>query len=133
MTEAEMLEAISDFRIEFADVAEVEERPLTERLRAIFFRPTNPDAASAVLLVGMSDVVLETGKGGRFELDLDDEPLEILRAVAAGRVKETTNLLGTTCHVFLADGTERKSTRAFNWTLLGGPTRRYEAWRSSKD
>jgi hypothetical protein len=130
MTETEMMEAISVLRAEFADVAEVEEQQLTDRLRAISFRPTNPDAARAVLIVGISDVVVEIGRAGRFELDLDEEPLEIVRATAVGRVTEKTTVLGTTCRVLLVDGTEKKSTRLFNWTVLGGSTRQYAAWRS---
>jgi hypothetical protein len=68
------------------------------------------------------------GRGGRFDLDLDDEPVEILRASATGQVEETTNVLGTTCHFRLADLTEQKSTRLFNWTIRGGLTREYVAW-----
>lgn len=124
-----MLDAISDFRAEAADAAEVEERQLTDGLRAFSFRPTRPSAASVTLVVSARDVVVTIGSGGRFELDLDEEPLEILRAAAAGQVEETTNVLGTTCHVRLASGTEQKSTRLFNWTLRGGLTRRYAAWR----
>lgn len=133
MTEAEMMEALAEFRSEFADVAEVDEQQLTNRLRAVMFRPTNPDAARATLCVGPADVVLMIGKHGRFELDLDEEPLELLRAAAAGRVNEKTTLLGSTCRVLLADGTETKSTRLFNWTVLGGSPRQYVAWRSSAD
>jgi hypothetical protein len=132
MTEAEMLEVIYDFRDEVTDVAEVKERQLNDRLRAISFRPTNPDAAGVTLLVSASEVVVQIGRGGRFELDLDEEPVEILQAAAAGRVEERTNALGTTCHVRLADGTEQKSTRLFNWTIRGGLTRGYAPWRSPR-
>jgi hypothetical protein len=130
MTETEMMEAISDLRAEFADVAEVEEVQLTDRLRAVSFRPTNPNAARAVLIVGISEVVVEIGSHGRFELDLDEEPLEILRAAAAGSVQEKTTVLGTTCRVRLADGSQQKSTRLFNWTIPGG-NRQYAPWRPS--
>jgi hypothetical protein len=139
MTEAEMLEAISDFRREFADVAEVEERQLNDRLRAITFRPTNPTAADVWLCVSAWEVVLGIGKGGRFELDLDEEPMEILRAAAAGRVEETTRRFSVMTRVWLSDGrVERTSVMrlADLWTRwsarqYGGKrvTRRYAPWR----
>jgi hypothetical protein len=133
MTEAEMMEAIANFRTETADFAEVEDRRLTDGLRAIRFRPTNSNAVWVTLIVSARDVVMQVGGGGRFELDLDEEPVDILRAAAAGRVEEKTTVLGTTCRVFLADGSERKSTRLFNWTIRGGLTRQYVAWRPSED
>jgi hypothetical protein len=141
MTEAEMLEVISDFRSEFADVAEVEERQLTDRLRAITFRPANPDAAQVTLFVSVWDVVLQVGKGGRFELDLDEEPVEILRATAAGRVEETTRRFSVKTRVWLADGTVEKTgvmSVADLWTRRSGrryggkrATRQYAPWRLS--
>jgi hypothetical protein len=51
MSESEMMEVISDFRAEVADVAEVEEQQLTDRLRSIHFRPRNPDAIGVWLAV----------------------------------------------------------------------------------
>jgi hypothetical protein len=120
-----MLEVISEFRAEVADVAEVEERHLTDRLRAISFRPTNPSAVGVTLFVSAWEVVVQIASG-RFELDLDENDrllvAKLLNAAAAGGVEERTNLLGTTCHVRLADGTQ-KSTRLFNWTIRGGLTR----------
>jgi hypothetical protein len=133
MTEAEMMDLISDFRSEVSDVAAVEERQLADRLRAVSFQPTNPNAVRVTLIVGPREVVVTIGSGGRFELDLDEEPIVILRAAAAGQVEERTNVLGTTCYVRLADGTEQRSTRLFNWTIRGGLTRRYAAWRSPGD
>jgi hypothetical protein len=140
MTEAEMLEVISDFHSEFADVAEVEERQLTDRLRAITFRPTNPNAARATLIVGVSDVVLEIGRCGRFELNLDEEPVQLLRAAAAGRVEETTRRFSIMVRVWLPDGTVEKTSvmrLADLWTRrsarhYGGKraTRQYAPWRS---
>jgi hypothetical protein len=141
MTEAEMLEVLSDFRSEFADVAEVEERQLTDRLRAITFRPTNPDAAGVTLFVSAWDVVLQIGKGGRFELDLDEEPVQLLRAAAAGHVEETTRRFSVKTRVRLPDGTSEKTGVmhvADLWTRrsarrYGGKrtTRRYAPWRPS--
>jgi len=136
MTEAEMMEVISDFRAEVADVAEVEDRQLNDRLRAVTFQPANPNAVRVTLIVSAWEVVVQIASG-RFELDLgeNDRQLvaELLQAAAAGRVEERTNVLGTTCHVRLADGAEQKSTRLFNWTIRGGLTRPYAAWRSPRN
>lgn len=136
-----MMEAISEFGAEVADVAEIEERQLTDGLRAISFLPANSSAVGATLIVSASQVVVQIGSGGRFELDLDEEPLEILRAAAAGRVEETTRRFSVTTRVWLSDGTAKKTSVMWVADLWTRPSarrhggkrasRHYQPWRPS--
>jgi hypothetical protein len=111
---AAVWDVISSFRDEVGDVAEVEERQLTDRLRSIRFRPTNPEAAGVWLAVGESEVIVEVGKGGRFELgtgEADRRLLgELLRAAAVGRVVERSRRFSILTRVWLSDGTLRQTS-----------------------
>jgi hypothetical protein len=143
MSESEMMEVISDFRAEVADVAEVEEQQLTDRLRSIHFRPRNPDAIGVWLAVSQWEVVVQIGDGGRFELNLDEEDrrfvTELLRAAAAGRVEETTRRFSVMTRLWLSDGTVKQTSVMWVADLWARPsarrhggkraTRRYASWR----
>src|SRR6266571_2359220 len=109
MAETEVWEVVSGFRDEVANLAEVEERQLTDRLRSIKFRPTNPEAAGVWLAVSEREVIVELGRGARFEIGVDEADRrllgELLQAAVAGRVEERTRRLWLVFRVWLSDGT----------------------------
>ena len=130
--EVEVWEAVRRFQDEVADLVEVKEQQLTDRLRSISFQPTNSDAAPVWLAISQWEVVVQIGKGTRFELDVDErgrrELEELLRAAAGGRVEETTRRLWLAFRVWLSDGTV-KAGRVMGRGYGGRrATRRYAPW-----
>jgi hypothetical protein len=141
---AEVWDVISRFRGEFANLAEVEERELTDRLHSIRFHPKNAEAAPVWLGISEWTVIVEIGKGGRFELGTDEPDWrlldELLRSAAAGRVQEETRRFSVRTRVRLSDGTVQRTgvqaladlTRRSSEREYGGKraTRRYAPWGS---
>jgi hypothetical protein len=141
---AEVWDVISRFRDEFANVAEVEERELTDRLHSVRFHPKNTEAAPVWLSISEGEVIVEIGKGGRFELGTDEPDRrlldELLRSAAAGRIEEETRRFSVRTRVRLSDGTLQRTgcqaladlTRRSSDREYGGKraTRRYTPWRS---
>ena len=133
--EAEVWKLVSSFREAVADQVDVKEQQLTDRLRSISFQPTNPDAAPIWLAISQWSVVVQIGKGTRFELGVEERDRhlldDLLRAAAAGRVEETTRRLWLAFRVSLSDGTVRVGRVMGHGYGGKRATRRYAPWLPS--
>jgi hypothetical protein len=90
-----------------APVSISEERK-TEQIIEYLIIPKESNAAPIRLVASRYEVVLMAGEGTRFELgplpEARAEILRIISAIAAGRLSETTTLMGVRFELVLADG-----------------------------
>jgi hypothetical protein len=97
--------------------AEFERGYLTDRLLQYTFRPSNPRAATLVVVVSPHEVIVAAGRGAQFDLDAlpggRDRAIEIARAVAAGGLTERLSLHSVRFELKLTEGRTLKGGNVY--------------------
>jgi hypothetical protein len=122
-----------DFLRHFASTegATLERQQLTELLVGFRLRPIAGGAAPVSIIVSPYQVIVEAGRGTRFELDAlpvaGDEVKEILDAIADGRLYERSGLVGLRFKLELRSG-RTLSGRMFGRRGIGHGTVQYQPY-----